>query len=156
MRHLALFGLLIGHVALVACGVCDDCFDVQVRSSEAAWEPCCTYTRANVDDPVFVRFERLDGAAYRAGVEVGCRWNEATVTLVPTRIARGTEELPVDRGVNLDFGTDDPVVELTVACDAARPPPEYPEVVLRLLDDDLAAQFAPGEDDPLLVIRRAE
>lgn len=131
-------------VLLAGCSPpCGDCFELSVRGTAEAWEPCCSYLRENIEDPAFVRFERLGGDRYTAGVQFGCRWSEDTVTIQPLRVLIDGAGVAVDQGVELQFTPDAPQIEVAVECDAFRPAPQYPEVVLDLRDPDLTAQFDP-------------
>lgn len=152
MYHRSVRGLgpcvvLLLIAALGACEApCADCFELAVRGSEDGWEPCCSYARDNIQDPVFLRLTRVSGDRYTAGVQFGCRWSAETVTLTPTRVLVDGAGNVVDRGMSLEFTPGEPVVEVAVDCDAFRPAPQYPQVVVDLRDPDLLAQYADGDD----------
>jgi hypothetical protein len=121
------------------CAPCADCFTVELSQAED-FGPCCTYERDNQGDPLLVRFTRLDGADYLAGVNVGCQWPEATA-IQADAITRDGEAVDVSSGINLSFDADQTEVTLGINCRAKRPAPQYPITLLGLLDEDLQAQF---------------
>ncbi len=97
-----------------------------------------------------MRFTRTSADPYQAGVDVGCRWSADATPIQATQIVRDGQSVDVDAGINLDF--DGAPVVLSVTCSALRPEPQYPQIVLGLLDPDLQAQYDPDGDPAQLVL----
>lgn len=133
---------------------CDDCFDLQIAQPDGSWVGCCEYDRTSQDDDVLIRVERLVAGDYIAGLSIGCAWDSASPPYAPTIVS-------VDGDQKTGLEPFDVVFEgagertIAVDCDPARPEPAYPDVVVKLLDPDLGAQFDPdgaAADDAQLVL----
>jgi len=142
---------------LVGCPTpaCDDCFSVELGDADGSWGHCCDYTRANADDPLLVRLVRVEGAdPYTAGLAVGCAWDADSPPYEPLLVTVDGVEVDGWTGFGVDFAGAGADAVVSVDCDPARPPPQWPLVLLNLLDEDLAAQFDPAaaDDEAALVL----
>jgi hypothetical protein len=136
---------------LAGCAPCLDCFTIELQQFSAPeWEPCCTYERDGSEDPLFVRFTRTGTDSYQAGVAIGCRHTDGSTPFQAELITRNGESLDPANGINLDFDEGTRAVTLAVECDSPRPAPAYPQVLIDLLDPDLAGQFD-APDDRLVI-----
>ena len=151
-----LFTLLAVIVALAGCpaAVCDDCFVLEVAQADGSWGDCCEYSRASQDDDVLVRLERTVEGDYIAGLSIGCAWDADSPPYAPTLLSVDGEAKTGLEPFDVVFdGAGERIV--SVDCDPARPAPAYPDVVVKLLDPALGAQFDPdgvAADDARVVL----
>lgn len=148
--------LLVALLLLAGCdAVCDDCFSIELSQVDGGWTDCCTYERRAQEDDVFIRVTRLPDDDYLAGLGVGCTWGGPDIAFEARLVTLDGAEVDGFTGFDVSFESGSSTAVVAVDCEPARPTPQYPDVVLRLLDPDLGTQFDPegyAEDDAKLVI----
>ncbi len=150
--------LLLGLLLAVTTGceaVCDDCFQIEIAQVDGGWVDCCTYERRGQDDDVLIRVTRLTDDDYLAGLGAACTWGSADVPYEAAAVNLDGTAVDGFTGFDVQFEPGSNSVVVSVDCEPARPTPQYPDVVLRLLDPDLATQFDPegyADDEAVLVL----
>ena len=89
----------------------------------------------------------MSGEAYTAGLAVGCAWDADSPPFEPGLVAADGADVDGFGGFGLDFDGPGSESIVSIDCDPARPPPQWPLVIVSLLDGQLASQFDPDAAD---------